>query len=388
MKLLEKDRTRRYETVNALVTDIQRHLKHEPILAGSPGTVYRLQKFLRRHRSRIVATAAATALLVALIFGTTAYVQNRRVRWARHVALPKITKLIEQDDYLAAFSLATKAEKYIPDDPALVGLWPRMCRDFSIITTPASGDIFFREYSDIEGEWLYLGRSPMENIKFPQGVYRWKIEKEGFDTHECVTENSFDVRLREEDEPGEMVWIDAWTAEIRATSHAQITTVEILPYLIDRYEVTNEQFKRFVDQGGYENREYWRESQFLKEGRNISWEQAISEFVDKTGQPGPATWEEGSYPEGQGRYPVSGVSWFEAVAYARFAGKSLPTVHHWQQAACVAESLVIVPFSNFDIAGHAPVGSHPGMGRTGLYDMAGNVKEWCLNATDDSGNSR
>ena len=143
-----------------------------------------------------------------------------------------------------------------------------------------------------------------------------------------------------------------------------------------------------MDKGGYTNRECWRESQFLKEGRNISWEQAISEFVDKTGQPGPATWEKGTYPEGQGRYPVSGVSWFEAAAYARFAGKCLPTVYHWERAACFHESWVIVPFSNFAVGETAPVGSHPGMGHTGLYDMAGNVKEWCLNATDDSGGLR
>ena len=52
------------------------------------------------------------------------------------------------------------------------------------------------------------------------------------------------------------------------------------------------------------------------------------------------------------------------------------------------ESFVIVPFSNFDIEGAASVGSHPGMGHTGLYDMAGNVREWCFNATDDSGELR
>jgi cephalosporin-C deacetylase-like acetyl esterase len=184
-----------------------------------------------------------------------------------------------------------------------------------------------------------------------------------------------------------MVWINAWTAEIRATSNAQVTTVEAPPYLIDRYEVTNEQFKRFVDNGGYENQDYWK-SQFLKEGRKLSWEQAINEFVDKTGHPGPATWEEGIYPDGQGKHPVSGVSWFEAVAYARFAGKSLPTLYHWEQAACLWESVVIVPYSNFAMSGTAFVGSHPAMGHTGLYDMAGNVKEWCFNATDDSGSHR
>ena len=54
-------------------------------------------------------------------------------------------------------------------------------------------------------------------------------------------------------------------------------------------------------------------------------------FRDSTGRPGPATWEVGTYPDGQADHPVGGVSWFEAVAYARFAGKELPTVHHWMQ---------------------------------------------------------
>jgi serine/threonine protein kinase/formylglycine-generating enzyme required for sulfatase activity/dienelactone hydrolase len=388
MKSLEKDRTRRYETVNSLIMDIQRHLKHEPILAGSPGAIYRLQKFVRRHRSRIVATAAATVLFAGLIFGTTAYVQNRRVRWARNVALPVVVKLFEQDDYLAAFSLATKAEKYIPYDPVLVSLWPHISRDHSITTTPSGAEVYYKEYSDIEGEWQYLGRSPMENIRFPRGVYRWKIEKQGFETRQFVADKSLNTELWEEGSlPPGMVRIPQWTATIGSASTGQIEKVKAPVYLIDKYEVTNEQFKGFVDAGGYQKQEYWQHK-LVKEGRELSWEQAMREFRDKMGQPGPATWQAGTYPNGQGKHPVSGVSWYEAVAYAEFVGKSLPTAYHWERAACLNESLVIVPFSNFGAEGTVSVGSSPGMGHTGLYDMAGNVKEWCFNATDDSGSHR
>jgi len=66
MKTLEKDRTRRYETAAALADDIERHLHNEPVLAGRPGSVYRLRKFARRHR---VGVAAGLAVTIALIAG-------------------------------------------------------------------------------------------------------------------------------------------------------------------------------------------------------------------------------------------------------------------------------------------------------------------------------
>ena len=59
----------------------------------------------------------------------------------------------------------------------------------------------------------------------------------------------------------------------------------------------------------------------------------MARFRDATGRAGPATWELGSYPEGQADYPVGGISWFEAAAYAEFAGKSLPTLYHWYRAS-------------------------------------------------------
>jgi len=391
MKCLEKDRARRYETGHELVEDIERHLKNEPILARSPSLVYRAQKFWRRRRSHIITAAIVTVLSAGLVVTALLYrrsINARNTQWAQNVALPEIISLIEQQDYRAAFSLARKARQYIPDDPSLTELWTRVCIDCSITTTPAGADIFYRDYDAMDEPWQYLGRSPLENVTLAQGMHRWKIEKAGFTTHECVTDSSFNVRLREEGRPGEMVWIEAWTCRISASPFDQTTTVEAPAYLIDKYEVTNEQFKAFVDRGGYDDPKYWKGFTFIKDNRELGWSEAVTYFCDSTGRSGPSTWEEGTYSQGQGKHPVSGVSWFEAAAYARFAGKSLPTLHHWEHAACLWKSLVITPYGNFAMSGTAPVGSHIGMGQTGLYDMAGNVKEWCCNATDDSGSHR
>jgi dienelactone hydrolase len=106
--------------------------------------------------------------------------------------------------------------------------------------------------------------------------------------------------------------------------------------------------------------------------------------VDRTGRPGPATWEAGDYPNGQGEHPVGGLSWYEAAAYAKYAGQALPTIYHWARAAGPNAAAWIVPYSNFDGRGAAPVGSYHGVGPFGTFDMAGNVREWCANADGPS----
>jgi eukaryotic-like serine/threonine-protein kinase len=122
MKALEKDRSRRYETAHALAEDLERYLRHDPVLAAPPGLVYRSGKFWRRHRSRILTTAVVTALVMGL--GATLWwyqrnVRGERIRWAQEAALPEILNLVQQEDYAAAYALAQQAKAIIPEDPAL-----------------------------------------------------------------------------------------------------------------------------------------------------------------------------------------------------------------------------------------------------------------------------
>src|ERR1700750_2763352 len=114
----------------------------------------------------------------------------------------------------------------------------------------------------------------------------------------------------------------------------------------------------------------------------------MAQLRDTTGRPGPSTWVAGHYPEGAADFPVSGVSWFEASAYAAFAGKSLPVVGQWYRAAPPDLAQNTIPASNFrariypnDISSKAlaAVGTYKGLGPYGTYDMAGNVREWAAN---------
>jgi hypothetical protein len=206
------------------------------------------------------------------------------------------------------------------------------------------------------------------------------MEKDGFETHEgsfSDVEPVVRVTLDPSGErPPSMVRVRGGNRRVGGLD------VEVPDFYLDQLEVSNREYQEFVDAGGYRERRYW-EHPFTGEGRDFTFEEAMALFVDATGRPAPATWELGRYPEGEGSLPVTGVSWYEAAAYAAFRKKSLPTLHHWNLAAGIDYYSDILKLSNFGGKGPVPAGESPGMGPNGTYDMAGNVKEWCFNSTGE-----
>jgi hypothetical protein len=319
-----------------------------------------------------VSIPLAVALLLAAGVGTWAWVRAARVRRAREVELPEIARLIDKNQPVAAIRLARKAERYVPQEVEVIR---REWLPASIETTPSGAAVSARDY--LGGEWESLGRSPLR-LRVPFGYYRWRIAKEGFEPVEIATTpprlTPFRLDPAASVPPG-MVHVPGGSFEL-----GSVGVVDLADYWLDKFEVTNRQFKQFVDKGGYQKREYWKQP-FVKEGRTLSWEEAMTELRDTTGRPGPSTWTLGTYPEGHAEDPVDGVSWYEAAAYAESAGKSLPTIYHWYKAAGIGIFSDILRVSNFGGKGPARVGAHQGMTPYGNYDMAGNVKEWCWNET-------
>jgi len=176
-----------------------------------------------------------------------------------------------------------------------------------------------------------------------------------------------------------MVAVDSGVATLPAGA------IQVAEFLIDVYEVTNEEFARFVTSGGYGNGALWAES-MLVDGRSVPRAEALRRFVDRTNLPGPRGWSAGTFPESKARHPVSGVSWYEASAYARWVGKELPSQAQWWRAAMDAhgdgfpwgtEVKTAESRANFSQAGTREVGAFPsGVSTFGCYDMAGNVREW------------
>ena len=392
MKCLEKERTRRYETVRDLAMDIERYLNNEPITARSPSTVYRFRKLVRRKKTIFIGVAAVIAA-ICMVGLVATWLSRRQAQnhWAREEFLPKIEQLIEGGwvNYLEAYKIATEARKYIPRDAKLTEALSKVTVNISIKTNPPDAKVYMREYNAPESEWEFLDVSPIENIRLPVGFFRWRIEKEGYETvFASVPTFEIDLKVRKYLIPNDIIRELDKEGTIPSGMLRVQEQGEIDDFLVDKYEVTNKQFKEFVDNGGYEKREYWKHK-FIKDGREMDWEDAVKEFVDVVGKPGPALWHNGCIPEGQENHPVSGISWYEATAYADFLGKSLPTVEHWNVARSGMSSgllwmgfnTLLAPMSNFGSEGPAPVGSYSGITAYGAYDMAGNVREWCWNET-------
>ena len=142
--------------------------------------------------------------------------------------------------------------------------------------------------------------------------------------------------------------------------------VHLETYWIDRYPVTCQQYQEFIQAGGYQNYNYWSEA---------GWQWLQVNPVSH-----PLYWSDS--PEWHD-LPVCGVSYYEAEAYANFAGKRLPTEAEWEKAATNNNGEIFnltsqQQYNHDNLIGHTtPVNAYPyGQSIYGCYDMLGNVWEW------------
>ncbi len=132
-----------------------------------------------------------------------------------------------------------------------------------------------------------------------------------------------------------------------------VKKIRVDPFYLDQYEVTNERY---------------------------------AEFVSATRHRAPYHWPKGKVPEGKGKLPVVNVSWDDAVAYARWAGKRLPTEAEWERACRGLGEGATYPWGEDKpsraLARYNSVDGPSEVGKCkanyfGLYDVAGNAWEWC-----------
>lgn len=336
-----------------------------------------------RHAPRWpIITSTLLAMIIIVISGFW-WQESAERRWLHRDVLPQIEALVETD-VAAAWQLAGQTRQRVRSDAQLEQLWLNLTLPSSFYSDPPGAEILVAGYHPNGADWVSLGRTPLEDIRLPLAQLRLRANLKDHVSIEAAPSllpRPEPLRLhRPEDTPEDMVYVPSG----RVTYYQQAR--DLPGFWIDRHEVRNSEYLAFVEDDGYQRPEFWLEVAH-HEGRELTFEELQALLLDQTDMPGPATWKLGVYPPGEGDHPVNGISWYEAMAYARWAGKQLPSVFHWYRAAGLGTAQLpnfsgILDASNFSGRGTLPVGSLGGLGAHGTYDMAGNVREWCLNGSD------
>ena len=342
----------------------------------------------RRPHSSGRPDSGGVVIVVASYFIWSGVASSRRALFVAE-SLPRIESLARDGRFLAAFELARTRRAEAGGAAVSEQLWELASIRVSVVSEPAGAAVTLRPFGH-DGAPVTLGSAPLEKVRVPRGAYHWRVELAGHLPADLVTgtpAESLRFDLRPDSAPDrDMVRVPGGAIRLWALGGVKpVETVSLSPFLIDRHEVTNREFAVFVNAGGYTRRELWTHP-FQDDARTLSFDAAMARFKDSTGRPGPATWKLGSVPDGEEELPVTGLSWYEAAAYAAFAGKELPTIYHWYQAD-TANDIQLLPglvlsTTNHDGKGPRQSTASSTISAYGAVDMAGNVREWAANASD------
>ena len=343
-RCLEKKPEARYADGAALLEDLRACREALAVPAAPP----------RWQRPAFLATAAV--VLVALAGAGLVMYRFSREREARR-QLARIDSIGERDGRYAAYEAARALRPILAGDHEFERVWGALTLPVDVRTEPAGAEAFFQPYARPDAPWERAGTTPLAGAAVPYDYVRWRFAKDGFEPMEVTFAGRGGTVFRLVAKGA----APAGMARVQAGPAPDADPAIALPDTwLDVHEVTNRQYKDFVDAGGYREARYWTEP-FAKDGRTLSFDEAMAHFRDATGRPGPSSWELGSYPDGQADLPVGGVSWYEASAYAAFAGKRLPTYHDWYRAAGQGLFSEVLGLSNFGGKGKAPAGRYRGM---------------------------
>ena len=162
--------------------------------------------------------------------------------------------------------------------------------------------------------------------------------------------------------------------------------IRLKSFSIGINEISNKDYQEFVDSGGYENPKFW-DFPFELGDKIYDFNSSVKLFTDRYGKYGPANWSYGKFPTGLDNQPVTGISWFEARAFAKFKNLDLPNIFQWTYASGIPDNVMTVDQgvtnnSNYDSTQLRVVSNNEGS-YNGLNNIGGNVKEWALNSNGE-----
>ena len=298
--------------------------------------------------------------------------------------LPEIIKAYELENNLFVFNRSRELLNKFPDNELLKFYLDKVSYKINVKTDLQ--DVLVSVKYGNDSTWVDKGKIPIDSILVPSingSDYQLKLTYKSFEYIANNEESGFISIKGIENTPQGYIFRPGknnqvlWFPGIYLGDDNQWEG-----YSISKTEVSNSEYKEFIDNGGYRKPRYW-DFPIEIDGKIYEFENTINLFKDEYDQFGPVNWSYGKFPENQGNFPVTGISWFEARAYAKYKGLKLPNIYQWLDSAQLTGwELFILPNtedSNLNSNYLREVNDERGENSYGINNISGNVKEWVTN---------
>jgi tRNA A-37 threonylcarbamoyl transferase component Bud32 len=336
LRALEKNREQRFQSAAEILPALKKLSGESAIAVTKSGDFKILLAFLKRPRFAI------PAVLLVVLLATAVFVPYQRLIKLRQAEtlLPQIEKLAQDGKYIESYDLAIQVEGQLDNDSTLARLLPEIADHFTVITQPEGARAYLKRFTPTEPSSPRedIGATPIRNLRVARNDYKLTLEKDGFIRFECIvssklgrleaqsSEIKIEVKLAAAASAGEnQVFVPGGKYRLVSWAAPTKTEVRLDDFFIDKYEVTNAQYRAFI-----------------AAGKSL-----------------PTIFQ-----------------WEKAARDGRFS-HALGMVMPW---GMLIPGETNTPRANFEGQSAAAVDSFEfGLSPYGCFNMAGNVKEWCRN---------
>jgi hypothetical protein len=358
----------------AFVTSIfYLYVKSKKVVSNKPKTDNKKAKFIR------IGNVVVTGLLLILFLYFFKKSQSKDDLLTEQ--LPEISNAFDKGDILFVFKKTKSLLENYPDNEILKNFFVKSSWNINVDSDLKETEVYVKFPKDTI--WNYIGFTPIDSLRVPglgEDLIDFTLKLKKGDV-EYITEGEqygyFEISLLKDVPPGFIY------KKIKENINMNMPGVFLGPdnlipsFGVSKTEVTNLQFKQFIEDGGYNKPKYW-DFPFYFEGEEFTYDKTIKLFTDKFGKFGPANWIYGEFPDGEENFPVQGISWFEARAYAKYKELSLPNIFQWLDAASLSGFKFKLPnLSGSNFNSNKPRDVNESDNEIDLLpNIAGNVREW------------
>jgi hypothetical protein len=349
------------------------YVKSKKVVSNKPKTDNKKAKFIR------IGNVVVTGLLLILFLYFFKKSQSKDDLLTEQ--LPEISNAFDKGDILFVFKKTKSLLENYPDNEILKNFFVKSSWNINVDSDLKETEVYVKFPKDTI--WNYIGFTPIDSLRVPglgEDLIDFTLKLKKGDV-EYITEGEqygyFEISLLKDVPPGFIY------KKIKENINMNMPGVFLGPdnlipsFGVSKTEVTNLQFKQFIEDGGYNKPKYW-DFPFYFEGEEFTYDKTIKLFTDKFGKFGPANWIYGEFPDGEENFPVQGISWFEARAYAKYKELSLPNIFQWLDAASLSGFKFKLPnLSGSNFNSNKPRDVNESDNEIDLLpNIAGNVREW------------